>query len=160
MPSQLGPKVDEVDKDNSQLVDRNEDNQALKAEDIEELKRQGKAGADIVEALCSNSVTFDTKTEFAQDKYIKRKSKKYVLRVTLRRPTGRTLCETLFEKSNGQRTWNLRGDTLAAALSLANVGANSRVLVVESCQGLLASACAERLGGAGNRRAARRRRRR
>ncbi|KAI8462770.1 MAG: Gcd10p family-domain-containing protein [Monoraphidium minutum] len=149
MPSQLGPKVDEIEKDNSKLVDRNEENQSLKMEDIEELKRQGKAGAAIVEALCTNSATFDTKTEFAQDKYIKRKSKKYVLRVTLRRPTGRTLCEALFEKTGGQRTWNLRPDSLAAALCFANVAAGARVLVIEACQGLVAAACAERLGGDG-----------
>jgi hypothetical protein len=42
MPRQLGAKVEEVDKDNSQLVDRNQANQGLTAEDIEDLKRQGK----------------------------------------------------------------------------------------------------------------------
>ena len=132
-------------------TDSNHANQALSAEDIEELKRSGKAGADIIEALCSNSATFDTKTEFAQDKYKKRKSRKYVTRVTLRRPTGRALCEAVFEKTApaGQRIWNLRPDSLAAALALANVGANSRVLVIESCQGLVAAAAAERLGGRG-----------
>jgi len=197
MPSQLGTKVEEIEKDNSHLVDRNEINQALKSEDIEALKRQGKvsagacmhacndvktalllqtwifahttihrpnqnpqphkrtthnaqqAGTDIVEALCSNSATFETKTEFAQDKYIKRKSKKYVVRVTLRRPTARVLCESMFEKTGGQRTWNLRADTLAAALSMANIAANGRVLVVETCQGLLAAAAVERLAGRG-----------
>jgi tRNA (adenine-N(1)-)-methyltransferase non-catalytic subunit len=107
------------------------------------------AGAEIIEALCTNSATFETKTEFAQDKYIKRKSKKYVVRVTLRRPTARVLCECMFEKSGGTRTHNLRADTLAAALSLANAAANSRVLVIESCGGLLTAAAAERLGGHG-----------
>lgn len=39
---QLGVKVDEIDKDNSTLVDANEQNQALKSEDIEQLKKSGK----------------------------------------------------------------------------------------------------------------------
>jgi hypothetical protein len=46
--------------------------------------------------------------------------------VTLRRPTGRVLCEVLFEKSPA-RMWNLRPDSLAILLALANAGAHSRV---------------------------------
>lgn len=45
--------------------------------------------------------------------------------------------------------WNLRPDSLALLLSLANVAAHSRVLLLENCQGLLVAACAERLGGHG-----------
>jgi tRNA (adenine-N(1)-)-methyltransferase non-catalytic subunit len=47
------------------------------------------------------------------------------------------------------KVWNLRPDTLGILLSLANVAAHSRVLVLESCQGLVAAAVAERLGGYG-----------
>lgn len=46
-----------------------------------------------MKALISNSATFEAKTEFAQDKYKKKKAKKYVQQVTLRRPNGRTVCE-------------------------------------------------------------------
>ena len=45
------------------------DAQALSAADIEALKAQGAAGADIVAALTANSATFAAKTEFAQQKY-------------------------------------------------------------------------------------------
>lgn len=45
--------------------------------------------------------------------------------------------------------WNLRPDSLALLLSLANVAAHSRCLLLENCQGLLAAACAERMGGLG-----------
>lgn len=45
--------------------------------------------------------------------------------------------------------WNLRPDSMSLLLSLANVAANSRCLLLENCQGLLAAACAERMGGHG-----------
>jgi tRNA (adenine-N(1)-)-methyltransferase non-catalytic subunit len=41
----------------------------------------------------------------------------------------------------------LRMDTLALLLSLANVGANAEVLVLDMLGGLLTAAVAERLGG-------------
>lgn len=43
--------------------------QALSAADIEAMKAEGAAGADIVAALTANSATFAAKTEFSQDKY-------------------------------------------------------------------------------------------
>ena len=42
---------------------------------------------------------------------------------------------------------NLRMDSLARMLTIANVHAHSRLIVVETIQGLLLSAVLERLGG-------------
>lgn len=42
---------------------------------------------------------------------------------------------------------NLRMDTLAQMLTMGNVRANSTVLVVDSCLGLVTGAVLERLGG-------------
>jgi len=50
-------------------------------------------GGEIIEALCKGSTTFETKTEFAQEKYKRRKARKYLTRLTLRRPTGWTACQ-------------------------------------------------------------------
>lgn len=44
---------------------------------------------------------------------------------------------------------HLRADSLAMLLAAANVGAHARVLVVDSCSGLVTGAVAERLGGFG-----------
>lgn len=41
----------------------------LKLEDIAAMKEAGKSGKEIVEALTTHSATFDTKSEFAQEKY-------------------------------------------------------------------------------------------
>jgi len=67
------------------------------------------------------------------------------VRLTLRRPTGRTVCQALFARSPA-KLWHLRPDSLALMLSLANVRAGARVLVVEATQGLVACAALERVG--------------
>jgi Gcd10p family len=44
---------------------------------------------------------------------------------------------------------NLRPDTLAATMHHANVGPGARVLCIDACFGVAATACAERMGGRG-----------
>ena len=57
------------------------------------LRAGGASGADIVAALAAGSSTFAAKTEFSQEKYRKRKSRKYLTFVTIVRPTARSICE-------------------------------------------------------------------
>ncbi|PNH11755.1 tRNA (adenine(58)-N(1))-methyltransferase non-catalytic subunit trm6 [Tetrabaena socialis] len=142
-------RVTDTDKDNSKLNDRNTENQKLTQDHIEELKKSGKAGAEIVEALCSNSATFQNKTEFSQDKYKRRKAKKYNTYLTVRKPIARIICDAYYDKAP-ERVWYLRHDSLAVLLSLANVAAGAKVLVVESCMGVVTAAAVERLGGVGS----------
>lgn len=123
-------------------------NQTLTPGDVQALRDKGATGADIVAALAAGSSTFADKTEFSQEKYKKRKSRKYLTYVTVLRPTARSICEAIFSKSP-QKTFGLRTDSLAIMLSLANIGAYAKVLVVDACSGLIAGAVAERLGGFG-----------
>jgi Gcd10p family len=51
--------------------------------------------------------------------------------------------------SSAAKVYHLRPDTLATMLHLANIGPSSRVLCIDSCFGLIATACAERMGGQG-----------
>ncbi|GLC34740.1 hypothetical protein PLESTB_001158300 [Pleodorina starrii] len=141
-------RITETEKNNSGLFDRNTENQKLTQEQIEELKKSGKAGVEIIQALCSNSATFQNKTEFSQDKYKKRKAKKYLTYLTVRKPCSRILCEAYYDKAP-ERVANLRQDSLAVMLSLANVAAGAKVLVVEQCAGVVTAAAVERLGGVG-----------
>ena len=53
---------------NAQLLDENTA-QGLSHAEIEEMKRGGTSGADLVEALVRGSATFEGKTEFSQDKF-------------------------------------------------------------------------------------------
>ncbi|PON93876.1 tRNA (adenine(58)-N(1))-methyltransferase non-catalytic subunit TRM [Trema orientale] len=120
-------------KDNRALVDDNKA-QSLTGEDIDAMRRDGATGDEIVEALIANSATFEKKTLFSQEKYRIKKQKKYAPKVLVRRPFARRF---------------LRADTLSLLLSMANVSANSDVLVVDMVGGLLTGAVAERMGGTG-----------
>ncbi|KAH7567143.1 hypothetical protein JRO89_XS07G0023200 [Xanthoceras sorbifolium] len=126
-------QISEEFRDNRAIVDDNKA-QSLTGENIDEMRRQGASGDEIVEALIANSATFDKKTSFSQEKYRLKKQKKYAPRVLLRRPFARRF---------------LRVDTLSLLLSMANITANSDVLVVDMVGGLLTGAVAERLGGSG-----------
>ncbi|KAM5565107.1 hypothetical protein ABKV19_019237 [Rosa sericea] len=134
-------------RDNRALVDNNKA-QSLTGDAINEMRRQGASGDEIVEALIANSATFEKKTVFSQEKYRLKKQKKYAPIVLLRRPFTRSICEAYLKKYP-VRIGFLRMDTLCLLLSMANVSANSDVLVVDMVGGLLTGAVAERLGGTG-----------
>ncbi|KAK3272719.1 hypothetical protein CYMTET_19000 [Cymbomonas tetramitiformis] len=133
--------------DNRNLVD-GDNAQTLSEGDIEEMQKSGQSGAEIINALVANSTTFAAKTAFSQEKYLKKKKRKYCTIITVLRPTHRTICKTLFAKSP-YRIHHLRHDALALMLNMSNVGAGARVLVVETCGGLITGSVAERLGGHG-----------
>eukprot|EP00884_Botryococcus_braunii_P020464 jgi/Botrbrau1/7100/Bobra.0165s0121.1 len=133
---------------NRELMDAGSVNQQLTNDDIQRMKEEGKSGHDIIEALKEKSATFATKTKFSQEKYIKRKAKKYLLYVDVIRPTAASLCETYFIK-DAWKIQYIRVDTLALLLSLGNIGAGARVLVMDDCNGLVTGAVIERMGGWG-----------
>lgn len=139
--------VEEEVRDNRGIVDNNTA-QTLTGEEINAMRREGATGDQIVEALIANSATFEKKTVFSQEKYLLRKQKKYAPRVLLRRPFARSICEGYLKK-HPMRTGSLRFDSLSLLLSLANVTANSDILVVDMVGGLVTGAVAERLGGSG-----------
>lgn len=139
----------EIEKNNSTIVDAGHLAQGLTQEEIIRMKEDGTSAEDIIAALTANNATFVNKTEFSQEKYKRRKSKKYGVHVCVRRPTATSICEAMYVKHPG-KIGGLRVDTLALMLSLANVGAYARVLIVETCGGLVTGAVAERLGGFGS----------
>uniref|UniRef100_A0A1A8QGF2 tRNA (adenine(58)-N(1))-methyltransferase non-catalytic subunit TRM6 n=1 Tax=Nothobranchius pienaari TaxID=704102 RepID=A0A1A8QGF2_9TELE len=134
--------------DNRNIVDDGK-SQKLTRDDIETLKEQGLKGQEIVQQLIENSSTFTTKTGYAQDKYIKKKKKKYENTVTIVKPTCRILAMMYHGREPG-KICHLRYDTLAQMLTLANVHAGSKVLVFETCAGLVLGAIMERMGGCGS----------
>ncbi|KAJ0964185.1 hypothetical protein J5N97_029307 [Dioscorea zingiberensis] len=140
-------QVESESKDNRALVDNNTA-QSLSCEDIDAMRRDGATGNEIVEALIANSSTFGMKTVFSQEKYKRKKQKKYAPKVLLRRPFTRSICEAYFKKYP-TRIGFLRIDALSLLLSLANISAYSDVLLVDMVGGLLTGAVAERLGGTG-----------
>ncbi|KAL3874366.1 hypothetical protein ACJMK2_037392 [Sinanodonta woodiana] len=134
-------------KDNRDLYDL-DSNQKLSKEEIEKLKEEGVSGNELVEHLIENSLTFQKKTEYSKEKYIKKKKRKHVLQLTILRPTTRLLCE-MYSKS-AQKICYLRVDTLAQILTYGNIHAGLTLAVVDTCQGLVVGAVMERLGGFGH----------
>ncbi|KAL3640971.1 hypothetical protein CASFOL_015939 [Castilleja foliolosa] len=134
-------------RDNRALVDNNTA-QSLTGDDINELRKKGATGDEIVEALIANSATFEKKTAFSQEKYRIKKQKKYAPRVLVRRPFARSICEAYFKK-HAEKIGFLRVDTLSLLLSFANVTAHADVLILDKLDGLVTGAVAERLGGMG-----------
>ncbi|XP_026174848.1 tRNA (adenine(58)-N(1))-methyltransferase non-catalytic subunit TRM6 [Mastacembelus armatus] len=138
----------EAGTDNRNIVDDGK-SQKLTRDDIETLKEKGLKGQEIIQQLIKNSSTFRGKTEYAQDKYIKKKKKKYENTVTILKPSCRILAMMYHGREPG-KICHLRYDTLAQMLTLANIHAGSKVLVFETCAGLVLGAVMERMGGYGS----------
>eukprot|EP00892_Ulva_mutabilis_P010626 jgi/Ulvmu1/7936/UM004_0169.1 len=134
-----------TERNNADLVAG--DNQKLTHEEIRVLKKE-KHGADIIKALESGSSTFAGKTEFSQEKWLKKKAKKYLHYIVARRPTSSLICQVYFS-TTPLRVYNLRPDTLAVMTCLADIGPHARVMCLDATGGIVAAACAERMGGTG-----------
>lgn len=79
-------------KDNRDVLDVTT-NQKLSMDEIEDMKHHCQDGTSIVEALIENSETFEHKTEFAQEKYLTKKQRKYCTTFSALRPSTSTICE-------------------------------------------------------------------
>lgn len=138
----------EAGQDNRHIVDDGM-SQKLTRDDIETLKEQGLKGQEIVQQLIDNSTTFKDKTEFAQEKYIKKKKKKYESDITVLKPSTRLLAMMYHGREPG-KICHLRYDTLAQMLTLGNIHASSKIVVFETCAGLVLGSVMERMGGYGS----------
>uniref|UniRef100_A0A673JIU7 tRNA (adenine(58)-N(1))-methyltransferase non-catalytic subunit TRM6 n=1 Tax=Sinocyclocheilus rhinocerous TaxID=307959 RepID=A0A673JIU7_9TELE len=138
----------EAGQDNRHIVDDGR-SQKLSRDDIETLKEQGLKGQEIVQQLIDNSTTFKDKTEFAQEKYIKKKKKKYESDITILKPSTRLLAMMYHDREPG-KICHLRYDTLAQILTLGNIHAGSKIIVFETCAGLVLGSVMERMGGYGS----------
>ncbi|CAG8727344.1 23920_t:CDS:10 [Cetraspora pellucida] len=139
--------LDESDANNQQTID-DPSKQKLSYQDIEQLKKDGLEGQDIIKKVIESHSSFDKKTEYSKAKYIKRKESKFSRVFTPVRPTLYSVWEYFFAK-NPSKIRDMRIDTLSQMLTLSNVRANAKLLVVDDTQGLLITGVMERLGGYG-----------
>nr|XP_056712017.1 tRNA (adenine(58)-N(1))-methyltransferase non-catalytic subunit TRM6 [Euleptes europaea] len=137
----------EAGTDNRNIIDDGK-SQKLTHDDIKALKDKGIKGQEIVQQLIENSATFRDKTEFAQDKYIKKKKKKYEAVITIIKPSTRILSTMYYAREPGKINY-LRYDTLAQMLTWGNVHAGNKMIIMETCAGLVLGAAMERMGGYG-----------
>ena len=136
-----------ADKDNRNFNDTNT-SQKLKDADIKRLRSEGASGEDIIRTLIANSETWNTKTEFSQEKWLKKKQRKYMRKMRVVKCTPATVCEVYHLKSR-DKICHLRPDSLAQMLSQSGVFPGCRVLVVDSVIGLAVGSVAYRLRGEG-----------
>lgn len=132
---------------NSTYVDTNTAQKLTDAE-IKELKAAGKSGGEIIQTLINNSDTFATKTDYAQEKWIKRKEKKYRMMYRVLKSDPYNICECSFDK-NREKVCGMRPDSLAQVIAQSGVRSGSRVLIFESMTGLIVGSVAYRLRGNG-----------
>lgn len=147
LDEEQGGRNDEKARDNRSIVD-DCSAQKMSRDDIMDLKEAGKDGDEIVGRIIDNSATFKEKTAYSQAKYLKKKKKKHLAHFITHRPSSRLLCQ-LFFTSSAPKILEMRPDTLAQILTWSNVRSGAKVLLAETCQGLLLGSILERLGNAG-----------
>ena len=124
--------------------------QLLSTEEIVELRTSGLSGQEIVGQLIENSKTFHNKTEYSQEKYLKKKEKKYFEYITIRRPTIRLISEIMY-RVDPLKIMGLRMDTLTQILTAIGLHSNGTYMVYETgCQGLVVAAMLNQLSVGGN----------
>jgi tRNA (adenine-N(1)-)-methyltransferase non-catalytic subunit len=111
-----------------------------------ELKRQGIDGREIIARQIAEHEAFALKNVFSKAKYQKRKESKFLKYFTVLPPTIHNICK-YWNDLEAKKIRDLRSDTLAEMLTLANIRPGSRVIVVDDTSGLLVGAVAERMAG-------------
>lgn len=135
----------ESGKDNRNIHDHN-DSQVLSQKDLETLKEQGTSSVEILSHLVENSKTFNSKTEFAQEKYLKKKEKKYFEYLQIRKPTVRIIADTYF-RQDSESILGLRRDTLSQIISYSGINESGNYLLYESgTNGLMPAAVLNSIG--------------
>lgn len=105
---------------------------------------------EIIGTLVANSKSFNEKTEFSQEKYIKKKEKKYFDFIQIRRPTIRLLAE-IFYRQDPEKPLGLRIDSLSQLISYSGVNSTGTYLLYEAgTSGLVPAAFLNSMGSTGD----------
>uniref|UniRef100_A0A336K501 tRNA (adenine(58)-N(1))-methyltransferase non-catalytic subunit TRM6 n=1 Tax=Culicoides sonorensis TaxID=179676 RepID=A0A336K501_CULSO len=124
----------------------NDNSQNLSQEEIEELRKSGVSSSNIIGQLVQNSKTFTSKTEFGQEKYLKKKERKYFEYVQVKKPNIRLIADILYRQDPEKILW-IRQDTLSQLLTYSNINDTGVYLLYESgTQGLLPAAIMNAIG--------------
>lgn len=122
------------------------ESQTLKPDDIVKLRESCNSASEIVGHLVENSKTFAAKTEYAQDKYLKKKEKKYFEYVQIRKPSIRMLTEIMY-RQDSDKICGLRMDSLSQLVSYSGVSSTGNYLTYESgTNGLIPAALLNSIG--------------
>lgn len=131
--------------DNRSIVDDGK-SQKLSKEEIFQLQESGKSSKEIVSSLIENNKSFLDRTEYSQEKYLKKKEKKYFRYITIWKPNISSLHDIYF-KLDHNKIGNLRMDSLSQLLSYSDVQSDGLYILYDSgSHGLPAAAMLNRIG--------------
>uniref|UniRef100_A0A182NAS2 tRNA (adenine(58)-N(1))-methyltransferase non-catalytic subunit TRM6 n=1 Tax=Anopheles dirus TaxID=7168 RepID=A0A182NAS2_9DIPT len=137
--------IKESGNDNRNIVDDRQ-SQGLSTEEILKLRDECESSSEVIGKLVENSKSFATKTEYSQEKYLKRKEKKYFEYITIRRPTVRLLAD-IYWRLDPEKVLGVRFDTLSQLISYSGVCSVGNYLLYESgTNGLLPAAMLNSMG--------------
>ncbi len=127
--------------DNRNIHDDN-NAQKLSKNEILEMKDNGVSSQDILQQLVKNSKTFSQKTEFAQEKWLRKKSTKYTDYVQILKPNIRLITEVCLDPLvTSKKLLGLRIDTLSQIITAVNIQPEGTYLIYENnCEGLVLAA--------------------
>lgn len=144
-----GVTIEQSGADNRNIHEDNR-SQTLTKDDLDKLQQSELNSNTIVGELINNSKTFNMKTEYSQEKYIKKKEKKYFEYIQIRRPTLRLLAN-LFYRQDPTKTLGIRIDDLSQILSYANIHSEGNHLLYDSgTSGLMMAAVMNAIGAETN----------
>ncbi|KAI1793101.1 Gcd10p-domain-containing protein [Ganoderma leucocontextum] len=147
LPPRPMQEVDGTDATN-ELINDDQFVQPLTLEEIETLKQSGLHASEIIKKQIEQHANYSLKTEYSKEKYKKRKEMKYSKSFSVVEPTMFNVCEYWFNKDQN-RLRDIRPDSLAQMLNLANIRPGGRYLAVDDASGVVVSAVLDRLGGKG-----------
>jgi tRNA (adenine-N(1)-)-methyltransferase non-catalytic subunit len=133
--------VEELTGGNKEFFDDNTA-QALSGSEVVALKAE-RGGHEVIDRLVEGSSTFALKTQFAQEKYLKKKQAKHLNAFKMLRPTSHSIAEALYILGYKR---SLRPDILANMVTLSNVNFHRKPLITDQVQGLLIGTFLQRTG--------------
>ncbi|XP_055638594.1 tRNA (adenine(58)-N(1))-methyltransferase non-catalytic subunit TRM6 [Toxorhynchites rutilus septentrionalis] len=137
--------IKESGADNRNIVD-DRSTQNLSTDEILKLREQCDSSSEVIGKLVENSKSFASKTEYSQEKYLKRKEKKYFEYVQIKRPSIRLIAE-IYWRLDADKVMGVRFDTLSQIISYSGVCGIGRFLLYESgTNGLLPAAFLNAIG--------------
>ncbi|GAB0096433.1 tRNA (adenine(58)-N(1))-methyltransferase non-catalytic subunit TRM6 [Sergentomyia squamirostris] len=141
--------IDKSGKDNRNIHDDGR-SQTLTEDEIKNLRETCETSTEIVEQLVDNSKTFAAKTEYAQEKYLRRKEKKYYEYVQIRKPSLRLIFDIYF-RQDPDKLLNMRMDTLSQIIGYSGVCSSGNYMIYESgTNGICLAAFLNSTGDAGD----------
>ncbi|XP_037960761.1 tRNA (adenine(58)-N(1))-methyltransferase non-catalytic subunit TRM6 [Teleopsis dalmanni] len=137
--------ISESGADNRNIRDNGE-SQSLGPVDIELLRESCNESTEIIKKIVENSKTFHEKTAYSQEKYLKKKEKKYFEFVKIHRPTIRLITEIYF-RQDAEKIMSIRMDTLSQIISYSGVcGLGDYLLYESGTNGLLPASILNSIG--------------